>query len=209
MTTGTARRQPAGPPGPADGERILGIDPGLQRTGYAVLSAADGAHPPRLFEAGVIRLPRQRSLEHRLVELERHVSELIDQFSPTRMACEALYAHYKHPRTAILMGHARGVVLACAVRHGLEVISVSATNAKKLLTGNGHATKRQTQRAVAALLGLLRPPEPHDVADAISIALCGLRLRDAERAVRSARGADAPLPALKPPAPAAALEALA
>lgn len=134
---------------------------------------------PTIREAGVIRLPKGDSLESRLVELETNLLELLHGFHPRILACEALYAHYKHPRTAILMGHARGVILVAAARCGLEVVSVAATNAKKLLTGSGHATKAQVQRAIAHTLGLLRPPEPNDVADAIAIALCGLRLHEA------------------------------
>jgi crossover junction endodeoxyribonuclease RuvC len=130
-------------------------------------------------EAGVIRLNPRQSIEQRLVELERSLDELIAAHRPTVLACEQLYAHYKHPRTAILMAHARGVVLAVAARRGLAVLSVAATHVKKLLTGNGHAGKAQIQRAIAATLRLPEIPEPHDVADALAIALCGLRMRDA------------------------------
>jgi crossover junction endodeoxyribonuclease RuvC len=102
---------------------------------------------------------------------------LLQTHRPTLLACEELYAHYKHPRTAILMGHARGVILAAAARRGLQVVSIAATHVKKMLTGSGHAAKHQVQFAVAATLGLRQIPEPPDVADAIAIALCGLRLR--------------------------------
>lgn len=141
------------------------------------------ASPPeeaRLVEAGVVRLSRPAPLAERLLELERSLVTLIRTHRPTLLACEELYAHYRHPRTAVLMAHARGVILAQAARSGLAIVSVAATNAKKLLTGSGHASKPQMQRAVAAALHLLVLPEPHDVADAIAIALCGLRLRDAQ-----------------------------
>ena len=164
---------------PLAGACILGIDPGLQRTGYAVLTVPNAGAAPTIREAGVIRLPRGDSLEARLVELDTKLLELLHGFHPRILACEALYAHYKHPRTAILMGHARGVILVAAARCGLEIVSVAATNSKKLLTGSGHATKAQVQRAIAHTLGLLRPPEPNDVADAIAIALAGLRLAEA------------------------------
>ena len=108
---------------------------------------------------------------------------MIQTHHPLVLACEELYAHYKHPRTAILMAHARGVILALAARSGLEILSVAATNVKKLLTGSGHAGKRQVQLAVTATLHLPMIPEPNDVADAIAIALCGLRLRHARAAV--------------------------
>lgn len=153
--------------------RILGIDPGLQRSGYAVLTCPAELNAWRLLEAGVIRLARAAPLEERLLELERGVEHLLDRLTPRALACEQLYGHYKHPRTAILMAHARGVILAAAARRGIPIVHVEATRAKKLLTGAGHATKQQIQRAVAVSLHLPRLPEPHDVADAITIALCG------------------------------------
>ncbi len=158
---------------------IIGIDPGLQRTGYAVMAPSDDHPDGRLIEAGVIRLDPKQPLEARLHRLDEHLAELIDLTHPTILACEELYSHYRHPRTAILMGHARGVILALAGRRALEVIHVAATHAKKMLTGNGHASKAQVQRAIAATLGLAAVPEPNDVADAMAIALCGLRMRAA------------------------------
>lgn len=154
---------------------VLGIDPGLRRTGYAVLCGRL-ATEARLVEAGVVRLNPNAKLEQRLVELEASISSLVEQHKPGTLAVEQLYAHYKHPRTAILMGHARGVILAVTARRGVAIVSVSATHVKKSLTGAGHAGKAQVQRAVAATLGLAKPPEPHDVADAIAIALCGLQM---------------------------------
>jgi crossover junction endodeoxyribonuclease RuvC len=177
----TARLEPAcDKPDTATAAIILGIDPGLQRTGYALLGARR-AREAHLCEAGVVRLDPRRSLPQRLAELERCVAELIATHRPAALACEELYAHYRHPRTAILMGHARGVILALAARAGLDVLNLSATRVKKTLTGSGHASKSQMQRAVAAALGLPRLPGPHDVADAIAIALCGLRALAAPR----------------------------
>jgi crossover junction endodeoxyribonuclease RuvC len=160
---------------------ILGVDPGLRCTGYAVLSEGVGHAEARLIEAGAIKLDAKRSLAQRLLELQDCVDELLRAHEPATLACEQLYSHYKHPRTAILMAHARGVVLAQAARWGLQIVPVSATRAKKLLTGSGRAGKAQMQRAVARTLELPTLPEPHDVADALAIALCGLRLRAAER----------------------------
>jgi crossover junction endodeoxyribonuclease RuvC len=185
-----ARPAPAGRTLPADAapdsgaalpaDCILGIDPGLQRTGYAFLSAARPDADVRLIEAGVIRIRPAGPLEQRLAELEASLAELLRSRHPRLLACEQLYAHYKHPRTAILMGHARGVILALAARCGISVVSVASTHVKKLLTGRGHAGKLQMQTAVMAQLRLPRLPEPHDVADAIAIAFTGLR-QDAAR----------------------------
>jgi crossover junction endodeoxyribonuclease RuvC len=159
---------------------IIGIDPGLQCTGYAFLTVASLEYEQsELLEAGVVRLQRGAPLEYRLIELEDALVSLVEARRPVALACEALYAHYRHPRTAILMAHARGVVLALAARRGIPTITVPATQAKKLLTGSGHATKAQMQQAVQFTLNLPEPPEPHDVADAIAIGLAGCRLRAA------------------------------
>jgi crossover junction endodeoxyribonuclease RuvC len=168
---------------------ILGIDPGLQRTGYAVLSTTAGVDGCRVVEAGVIRLDRRQPIEQRLLELERSLDELISTHRPSILACEQLYAHYRHPRTAIVMAHARGTILTLAARRGLGVINVAATHVKKHLTGSGRAGKAQVQRAIAAALALPKIPEPNDVADAMAVALCGLRMRAVEsQAVTAARG---------------------
>ncbi len=153
---------------------ILGIDPGLERTGYAILDAGGSAQ--RLLEAGLVRLNPTRSLPSRLAELADAMRHILETRRPHLVACEALYAHYKHPRTAILMAHARGVILAEAARAGAPVLDVAATQVKKSLTGNGRASKTQIQRAVAGALRLRELLEPHDVADAAAIALCGANL---------------------------------
>ncbi len=164
------------PSNPLTERPVLGVDPGLLRTGYALLAPTRPPQEARLLEAGVIRLSRRAPLTERLMELEESLLTLIQNHQPAVLVCEELYAHYRHPRTAILMAHARGVILALAARAGLQIIPVAATNVKKLLTGSGRASKPQVQLAVAATLHLPSVPEPHDVADAIAIALCGLRL---------------------------------
>jgi crossover junction endodeoxyribonuclease RuvC len=147
---------------------ILGIDPGLRLTGYGLVSLLKGR--PMLKEAGVLRMKEKGELAGRLVELYTHVAALIEEMSPDRVAVEQLYAHYKHPRTAILMGHARGVILLAAAQKQLPVTNLASTMVKRTVTGNGHASKGQVQRAVAGLCGLKEVPEPPDVADAIAIA---------------------------------------
>jgi len=83
-----------------------------------------------------------------------------------------LYSHYAHPRTSILMGHARGVICLAAAEAGIPVISYSATQIKRILTGNGRAPKIQVQQAIQRELRLANLPEPPDVADALAVALC-------------------------------------
>jgi len=125
-----------------------------------------------VLDAGIIRSNAKHPLPRRLAELAAGLDEVLDEHDVWLIAVEDLYAHYKHPRTAILMGHARGVVLLAAARRGLEVLSLPATRIKKTLTGNGHAGKAQMQRAIAATFRLKKVPEPADVADALAVAWC-------------------------------------
>ena len=150
--------------------RILGIDPGLQITGYGVIDY-DRARP-KLIDGGVIRLKPKTSIPDRLVELEIELESLIDEHKPDVCAVELLYSHYNHPRTAILMGHARGVILLVAARKGVRVEQYAANRVKQSLTGFGHASKPQMQRAIQSLWNLKTAPEPADVADALAVALC-------------------------------------
>jgi crossover junction endodeoxyribonuclease RuvC len=149
---------------------VLGIDPALGTTGYGVLQCSGPA--TRLVDAGVIRVPRTATLELRLKELHDGVTELIQIHRPTALAIEQLYLHYERPTTAILMGHARGVIFLAAAQAGIPVTSYEPTKVKKLLTGNGRAPKSQMQLAVQQQLRLARPLDPPDVADALGIALC-------------------------------------
>jgi crossover junction endodeoxyribonuclease RuvC len=150
--------------------RILGIDPGLNTTGYAILEFAGGQ--PRLVEAGVVRGKASAPLAERVHEVHDGVADVIATLSPEVMAIEELYSHYERPTTAILMGHARGVILLAAAEAGISVESYPATLIKKTITGNGHAAKWQMQEAIRRELNLPQVPEPPDVADALAIALC-------------------------------------
>jgi len=150
--------------------RILGIDPGLQVCGYACLEAERGEE--KLIEAGVIRTERDNALEQRLQRIAEDAESLLEDFNPEVVAVEELYSHYAHPKTAILMGHARGVILQKCAGAGVEVRSFSATRIKKSITGNGRASKEQVQRTIQTILCLSELPEPNDVADAIAAALC-------------------------------------
>ncbi len=149
---------------------ILGIDPGLNITGYGVVEWIDRG--PVLREAGVIRGQNRRRLDSRLVDIHDGVTEVLAAFQPDVMAVEDLFSHYERPRTAILMGHARGVICLAAAQASVQIESFAATHVKKMLTGNGRASKQQVQLAVCNQFGLAEPPEPVDVTDAIAIALC-------------------------------------
>jgi crossover junction endodeoxyribonuclease RuvC len=151
---------------------ILGIDPGLQVTGYGVIEC--GTQGPVVREAGIIRSSEGRAsadMAERLRSLYDGLLGVIDEFRPTVVAVEQLYAHYQHPRTAILMGHARGVIFLAAAQRDLPVLSYNATRIKKSITGNGRASKEQVQRTIQRELGLAKVPQPPDVADALAVAL--------------------------------------
>ena len=150
--------------------RIIGIDPGLQITGYGVIDYKP--LKPGLVDAGIIRLKAKTSIADRLVELETELDSLFDEHKPEMCAVEQLYSNYAHPRTAILMGHARGVILLVARRRGVSVEEFAANRIKQSLTGHGHAGKAQMQRAIQSTWNLATPPEPPDVADALAVALC-------------------------------------
>jgi crossover junction endodeoxyribonuclease RuvC len=150
--------------------RILGIDPGLQVCGYACLEM--DADKEKLIEAGVISTDNRQPIEVKLDRIAEDTESLLENFKPDIVAVEELYSHYAHPKTAILMGHARGVILQRCAQASIEVRSFSATRIKKSITGNGRASKEQVQKTIQTILSLPKIPEPNDVADAIAAALC-------------------------------------
>ncbi|MEO0531011.1 MAG: crossover junction endodeoxyribonuclease RuvC [Planctomycetota bacterium] len=149
--------------------RILGIDPGLNITGYGVIDA--GREGIRLVEAGVVRGTKGASLATRVGEIHAGVADVIASLEPEAVAIEELYSHYERVKTSILMGHARGVIVLAAEQARLPVQSYASTQVKRILTGAGHAPKGQMQLAIQRELGLAAPPEPADVADALAIAV--------------------------------------
>ncbi len=181
MVTTTPAVQTGKPGGPA-GFRVVGVDPGLGVTGYAVVEPA--ARGPYVVEAGVIR-PRgdASSMSRRLELIHQGIVEVLDAFPASALALEQVHSHVKHPRTAILMAHARGVIVLAAAQRGVPVFNYAASRIKKTLTGSGKAPKLQMQHAVQTELGLDRLPEPHDVADACAVALCHFHLERNRRAL--------------------------
>lgn len=161
--------------------RILGIDPGLNITGYGIIE--ENGEILTVHEAGVVRTDTKEAMEKRLLDIGRDVQTVIEQFKPDAIAIEELYSHYKHPRTAIIMGHARGIVFMKAAEANVKVFPYSSTKVKNALTGNGRASKRQVQQMICSTLNLTRVPEPPDVADALAVALCHLRTLRQKEAV--------------------------
>ncbi len=149
---------------------IIGIDPGLQITGYGVLKS-DGAKID-ILEAGIIKTNVKDNFESKLDEIYSEVGKVIKQFKPDYIAIEDLYSHYAHPKTAIIMGHARAMVFLLASQNKIPIVSYAATRIKKSLTGNGHATKIQMRRMIKSTLGLKDDLLSPDTADALAVAVC-------------------------------------
>jgi crossover junction endodeoxyribonuclease RuvC len=149
--------------------RVLGIDPGLAFSGYGAIDVVNGR--PRFVEGGLVR-PARRALPERLGELFEGIVEVIGDLEPTVVALEDLYSKYRHPRTAILMGHARGVICLAAAQRGVAVINYPASEVKRALTGNGRASKAQIHAMVKERLSLGALPRSDHVSDALALALC-------------------------------------
>jgi crossover junction endodeoxyribonuclease RuvC len=151
--------------------RILGVDPGLLRTGYGVIEAL--GQRVSLMEGGIIQGgPSSVAMEERLSTLYDGLREVLAEYTPQAMAIEELYSHYAHPTTSVIMGHARGVLCLAAAQAGIPVFNYASTRVKHSLAGSGRAPKEQVQRAIQARLRLSQLPEPNDVADALALALC-------------------------------------
>jgi crossover junction endodeoxyribonuclease RuvC len=156
---------------------VLGVDPGLAATGYAcVRRSGQGVE---VVEKGVVRTDATLLLERRLEQLFEEMKDIFSRLHPEVVAVEALFSAYKHPQTAILMGHARGVICLCAALNGVEVVNYAVREVKQAITGSGRASKEQVQRMVVALTNLKGPVKPWDVADALAVALCHCLVRGA------------------------------
>ncbi len=150
--------------------KILGIDPGLKRTGYAVLKM--GSRKPIVVEGGIIRTKPENSLAERVHEIGKSLSELLSTHQIDTLAIEQVFSLPKNPKSALLMAHARGTILYVARTHNLNVIHYTPTQVKRILTGTGKAAKDQVELAVRQELGFKAQLEPHDLADAFAIAIC-------------------------------------
>ena len=149
--------------------RILGIDPGLCITGYGLIEA--GPKGMKLIEAGVIRTSAKEGLGARIEKIYEGLRGLIKESKPDVVVLEQLYSHYRHPTTAILMGHARGAICLLAKQAGAELVGYSATRVKKAVTGAGHAGKYQMQRMIQNIFNMKSVPNPPDISDALALAV--------------------------------------
>jgi len=150
---------------------LVGIDPGLAVTGYAVLDAEN--RRLRVRDSGCARSSSRRPLEARVRAIYDLLSGIMARWHPAVAVLEGLYSEYDYPRTAILMGHVRGVICLAAEQAGARVVEVSPAEVKQALTGSGRASKEQIRRAVTRMLSLASPPDSDHICDALGLALVG------------------------------------
>jgi crossover junction endodeoxyribonuclease RuvC len=151
--------------------RIFGIDPGSERTGYGCVETDGGRHV--LIACGVISALARDPFPERLARIHRELSTLLGRWRPDCVAVENLF-HAANARSALKLGHARGVAILAAVEAGCPIAEYTPAEVKRAVVGYGRAEKHQVQQMVKLLLGLPRAPAPHDAADALAVAICHL-----------------------------------
>ncbi len=162
-------------------QRVLGIDPGLTRCGYAVLDSV-GPGMPKVLSLGVLKTPPADPLPQRLAALQAEIVALLREFRPTVVAVEQVFFQV-NVRTAMSVGQASGLALAEAWAFGCEVVQYTPNQVKNSVAGYGGADKSQVQRMVQVRLGFSTPPKPADAADAAALALCHLASAPLQRHV--------------------------
>jgi len=149
---------------------VLGIDPGTQATGYGVVSKR-GANRYSLLECGVIRTSPKSPLALRIREIFEGIEAILERYTPEVLAVERVFQG-KNVKSALTLGHARGVVLLAAALRGIEIAEYSPREIKKAVVGFGGAEKAQVAFMVQQMLRLKTPPTPNDAADGVAAALC-------------------------------------
>ena len=150
--------------------RFLGIDPGLNLTGYGIIATDNNRL--QCIRAGYINTSPRKPLIARLLTIYEGVTGILKEFSIDAVILEKLYAHYKHPVTACLLGHARGAICLACAQSGIAFFEYAPTRVKKSILGKGHASKLQIQHMVEQVLGVrLKNDVPFDVTDALALAM--------------------------------------
>jgi crossover junction endodeoxyribonuclease RuvC len=168
--------------------RIFGIDPGSERTGYGCLERSGGRH--HLVLCGSLSAPATATFPQRLQHIHAGLVALLAECRPDCVAIENVF-HARNVRSALKLGHARGVALLAASEAGVPVYEYAPAEIKRAVVGYGRAEKQQVQQMVKVLLGLPAPPSPHDVADALAVAICHLHSAHGQVADAIKRGAAA------------------
>jgi len=149
--------------------RVFGIDPGSTRTGYGCVDTDGSRH--QLVTCGALAAPPRAPFAERLLVVHDGLTKLLRETRPDSVAVENLF-YARNVRSALQLGHARGVAVLAAVQAGVPVVEYTPTAIKQAVVGYGRAEKGQLQHMVRLLLGLDEPPSPHDAADALAVAIC-------------------------------------
>ena len=146
---------------------IIGIDPGLAKTGFGIIDDADGI---RCVRYGMITTPSDARLQIRLQTIFHEMQEILDVYEPDELSIERLFFS-RNVSSAIEVSHARGVILLAAAEYGIDVFEYTPNQIKQAVTGSGRADKKQMQKMVGMLLGIAEKM-PVDAADALAAAIC-------------------------------------
>jgi crossover junction endodeoxyribonuclease RuvC len=157
--------------------KILGIDPGLDNTGYAYIEWEEKFLPSspfenmKLCESGLIKTKPKMNFEERLSQIHSQIKKVISRINPDVIVIEDLYSHYKHPTTAIKMGHARGVIELVAGEKGVKLCNYPVTRVRKAILGRGNASKQQVIKAVTQMLNIKDGTKSEHECDALALSL--------------------------------------
>jgi crossover junction endodeoxyribonuclease RuvC len=149
--------------------KVFGIDPGSDRTGYGCIDTDGSRH--RIIVSGAIKASALATFPEKLLKIHVGLATLLDECRPDCVAIENLF-HASNARSALKLGHARGVAMLAAVEAGLPVAEYTPAEIKRAVVGYGRADKHQVQQMVKLILGLPALPTPHDAADALAVAIC-------------------------------------
>jgi len=169
--------------------KVFGIDPGSERTGYGCVESDGSRH--RLIVCGAVATTRSASFPDKLLTIHDQLADLLHHCQPDCVAIETLF-HAVNVRSALKLGHARGVAVLAAVEAGVPVVEYAPAEIKRAIVGYGRAEKQQVQAMIKLILRLDAVPSPHDAADALAVAVCHLHSRGplgVAAAPRAARGA--------------------
>ena len=151
--------------------KVFGIDPGSARTGYGCVQSDGTRH--RLVACGAITIPRSKTFPEKLKIIHAELGALIAKLRPDCVAVENVF-HAVNARSALTLGHARGVAMLAAVESGVPIFEYTPAEVKQSIVGYGRAEKQQVQSMIQLLLGLAAPPSPLDASDALAVAVCHL-----------------------------------
>ena len=163
--------------------RIFGIDPGSERTGYGCVETDGTRH--RIVLAGAITAPALAAFPDKLLVIHTRLAAILADCRPDCVAIENLF-YSNNVRSALKLGHARGVAMLAAVEAGLTVVEYTPAEIKRAVVGYGRAEKAQVQQMVKLILGLTAVPSPHDAADALAVAICHVNSQPPAALVRAA-----------------------